>query len=140
VISNYQENPDTTVENLQELQPTMLGADASIWQSLYERVTRAAGNATGLQRGLYRWALRAGTSGGAGRWLARFFVLRFVRRDSGLGRLRLAYLGRPPLSAEAEHWANALGIHIRRTDALHAVGNNRDVCAPAQMRAAFSGT
>jgi long-chain acyl-CoA synthetase len=139
-ISNYQENPDTTVENLQELQPAMLGADASIWQALYERVTRAAGNATGLQRALYHWALRAGTSGGAAAWLARFFVLRFVRRDSGLGRLRLAYLGGPPLSAEAERWANALGIHIRRTDALHTADANHDARAPARMRAAFSGT
>jgi long-subunit acyl-CoA synthetase (AMP-forming) len=139
-ISNYQENPDTTVENLQELQPAMLGADASIWQALYERATRAADNATSLQRALYRWALRAGAGSGAGGWLARFFVLRFVRRDSGLGRLRLAYLGGPPLSAEAEHWANALGIHIRRTDALHTADANHDAVAPARMRAAFSGT
>jgi long-chain acyl-CoA synthetase len=140
VISNYQENPDTTVENLQELQPVMLGADASIWQLLYERVTRAAGNATALQRTLYRWALRAGAGGGASAWLARGLVLRFVRRDSGLGRLRLAYVGGAPLSAEAEHWANALGIHIRRTDALHGAAADQDALAPARMRAAFSGT
>ncbi len=140
VISNYQENPDTTIENLQELQPTMLGADASVWQLLYERVTRAAGNATALQRTLYRWALRAGAGGGASAGLARLLVLRFVRRDSGLGRLRLAYVGGPPLSTEAEHWASALGIHIRRTDALHTTGANQDARAPAQMRAAFSGT
>jgi long-chain acyl-CoA synthetase len=140
VISNYQENPDTTVENLQELQPAILGADASIWQLLYQRVTRAADNATRLQRALYRWGLRAGCSAGAAAWLARLLVLRFVRRDSGLARLRLAYVDGAPLSTEAECWAGALGISIRRMDGLHTVAEDQDARAPAQMRAVFSGT
>ena len=39
VISNYLESPDTILENLQEVQPTLLGADTQLWQLLYARAT-----------------------------------------------------------------------------------------------------
>ena len=39
VISNYLESPDTVMENLQEVQPTLLGADPQLWQLLYTRAT-----------------------------------------------------------------------------------------------------
>ena len=59
-VSNYLESPDTVIENLQEVQPTLLGADQAIWQLLYARATAAADGATPLQRSLYRWAIGVG--------------------------------------------------------------------------------
>ena len=41
VISNYLENPDTAIENLQEMQPTMLATDPRIWQLLHGRDSNA---------------------------------------------------------------------------------------------------
>jgi len=115
-ISNYPERPDTAVENLQELQPTVLGADAEVWDHLHALATLRAKTATHTQRIAYMWALRAGRSGGPARALANLFVLRAVRREFGLNRLRLAYVGGAPVSSSAQDWAMSLGIAIQRLD------------------------
>ena len=112
VISNYPENQETVLENMQEVQPTLLGADPALWTAWHGRVTRMAAAATLVQRMLYRWAIAAARRGGAPAMLARWLVLRQVRRELGLGRLRTAYLGdRPPPDVAA--WAADLGIRIQ---------------------------
>lgn len=111
IISNYLENPDTTIENLQELQPTVLVADAAAWTRLHGRITEAEAAATPVQRGLYRLALAAGRHGGLTAWLARAFVLRAVRRELGLARLRIAISG-DALAPEVKTWAAALGMTV----------------------------
>jgi long-chain acyl-CoA synthetase len=117
VISNYLENPDTVIENLQEVQPTVLGADAAVWARLHDRIARAASGATLVQRGLYRWAMGAGRRGGAQSALARLVALRAVRREIGLARLRRAYVAGGNVPANIADWAVALGIDIVRIDA-----------------------
>jgi long-chain acyl-CoA synthetase len=109
-ISNYPERPDTTLENMQELQPTVLGADAEVWDRLYALASQRASGATRTQRMAYEWALRAGGS------LADILVLRAVRREFGLDRLRLAYVGGAAVAAPARDWAAALGVAIQRVD------------------------
>jgi long-chain acyl-CoA synthetase len=113
-VSNYLESPETATENLQQLQPTVFGADGEAWERLHARITRAADAATSLQRSLYRWAVAAGSRGGAMAGLANLLVLRAVRRELGLARVRLAYVGETELGPELETWAGALGIAIRR--------------------------
>jgi long-chain acyl-CoA synthetase len=130
VTINYLENPDTAVENLQEVQPTVLATDARIWELLHARIERAAATATSLQRFLYRWAIVTGTRGKIVAMLARFFVLRAVRRELGLNRLRVAYLGGTRLAPEIERWALSLGIAIRRLN-----GETRDVELDARYHA-----
>ena len=93
VISNYLEDPDTGMENLQELQPTVLATDPHIWQVLHIRASNAAAEATRVQRLLYHWAIAAGARGGPMAMLAQLCVLRAVRRDLGLSRLRCGYIG-----------------------------------------------
>jgi long-chain acyl-CoA synthetase len=116
VVSNYLENPDTAIENLQELQPTVLITDARIWQMLHDRVEAAASEATRLQRTLYRWAIAAAAGRSPAAWLARAAVLHAVKREIGLGRLRVAYAGDTRLVPEIERWAAALGIRIQHID------------------------
>ena len=60
VISNYLENPDTAMENLQEVQPTMLGTDPQLWQLLHARVTQRRRRRHALATQLYRGAIAAG--------------------------------------------------------------------------------
>jgi long-chain acyl-CoA synthetase len=115
-IGNYPERPDTAVENLQELQPTVLGADAEVWGRLHELASLRAKNATRMQRMAYRWAIRAGHAGGAKAALANFLVLPAVRREFGLNRLRLAYVGGAAVGPAAREWAASLGIAIERVD------------------------
>ncbi len=112
-ISNYLENPETAVENLQQLQPTVFGANAEAWERLHARITAAAEGATGLQRALYRWAIAAGEAGGVAGWLADLLILRPVRRELGMSRLRLAYIGNADLPNEVSRWARVLGIPVR---------------------------
>jgi long-chain acyl-CoA synthetase len=116
VVSNYLESPTTLAENLQELQPTVLGADPQIWERLHARADQAAASATRLQRAAYRWAIGAAQGRGPYATFARLLVLHAVRRDLGLARLRLAYVGAAPVPAEVRRWATALGINIQQID------------------------
>ena len=115
-ISNYPEGPDTVIENLQELQPTILGADAAVWDNLYTLAAARVKSATPTQRHAYEWAMRAGRSGGPRARLANLLVLHPVRRDFGLNRLRLAYVGGGSVGPAALDWARSLGITIQRVD------------------------
>jgi long-chain acyl-CoA synthetase len=115
-VSNYLESPDTVMENLQEVQPTVLGTDALIWQRLHARIEDAAAVATYVQRVLYNWAIAASERGGLKAVLARALVLRAVRLELGLSRLRHAYIGSTPLAPEIWRWTRALGISVRQFD------------------------
>ncbi len=114
-ISNFPEGPDTIIENLQELQPTVLGAEAIVWDHLHSLSTARAKAATGAQRAAYDWAVRSG--GG----LANLLVLRAVRNEFGLRRLRLAYTGGTKISGATAQWTHALGIDIQNAGAIQTV-------------------
>ena len=109
IVSNYLESPETARENLQELKPTLLGADSEAWTRLHARIVAGAATATGLQRILYNWAIGAGS----GNPLASALVLRAVRRELGMDRLRVAYVADNKPSAEVANWAAALGVSIQ---------------------------
>ncbi len=115
-ISNYPEGPDTVIENLQELQPTVLGADAAVWGHLHALATARAKTATATQRMAYDWALKAGRAGGPQRRLADLLVLHAIRREFGLNRLRLAYVGGTAVPPASLDWARSLGVTIRRVN------------------------
>jgi long-chain acyl-CoA synthetase len=119
-VSNYPEGPDTVTENLQELQPTILGADAAVWAHLHRLATAKTAAATSTQRWAYGWAQNAGRVGGPKGQLANLLVLGAIRREFGLKRLRLAYVGGAPISAPAMDWARCLGISIQRVDEIPA--------------------
>jgi long-chain acyl-CoA synthetase len=112
-VSNYLESPETAVENLQELQPTVLGADAEAWAHLHAKATRSATAATSVQRLAYMWALKAGRLGGISAAVAGPLVLHAVRRELGLNKLRSAYVAGAPIGAATLDWARSLGITIQ---------------------------
>lgn len=115
-VSNYPEGPDTVMENLRELQPTVLGADAAVWDGLHALAAGRAKDATSAQRFGYEWALRAGRRGGPLGRMADLLVLHAVRREFGLNRVRLAYVGGAAVGSAALDWARSLGITIQRVD------------------------
>jgi long-chain acyl-CoA synthetase len=115
-ISNYPEGPETVVKNLQESQPAILGSDAAVWNHLHGLATAQAKSATSVQRLAYHWALHACRVGGPRARLADLLVLRAVRREFGLNRLRLAYVGGASARPAALDWARSLGITIQRID------------------------
>jgi long-chain acyl-CoA synthetase len=137
-VSNYLESPETAVENLQELQPTVLGADAEAWDHLHARATRLAKSATHVQRLAYGWALKAGARGGGSAALAGPLVLQAVRRELGLNKLRAAYVGGPVIGAATLDWARSLGITIQRLDEPVASGDLADAEPQALMQSAHA--
>jgi long-chain acyl-CoA synthetase len=137
LISNYLESPETATENLQQLKPTVFGADAEAWERLHARISAAADAATSVQRTLYRRALDAGRLGGPLGALADLLVLRAVRRELGLTRLRVAYIGGAPVPPQVEHWTRALGIIIHRIDTPASAGDSADARYRALMEGAY---
>jgi long-chain acyl-CoA synthetase len=137
-ISNYPERPDTAIENLQELQPTILGADAAVWEHLHSLATVRAKSATSSQRFAYEWALRAGRVGGPRARLADLLVLQAVRREFGLNKLRLAYVGGVSVGPAALDWARSLGIAIQRLDEPIAGAGGLDERYQALMQNAYA--
>ncbi|HEX3573139.1 MAG TPA: AMP-binding protein [Rhodopila sp.] len=137
-ISNYPEGPDTLIENLQELQPTILGADAAAWGHLHGLATSRAKTATAAQRMAYEWALRAARLGGSKGRLADLLVLRAVRRAFGLNRLRLAYVGGTSVGPAALDWTRSLGIAIQRVDETAMGSNQGDQRYQALMQNAYA--
>jgi long-chain acyl-CoA synthetase len=138
IVSNYLESPATLAENLQELQPTVLGADRQTWERLHARASQAAASATRLQQAAYRWAIGAGQGGGLSAVAARWLVLRAVRRALGLGRLRLAYVGAAPVPPEVRGWAASLGIDIRQIDGREAQRDASEASYRALKEEAYS--
>jgi long-chain acyl-CoA synthetase len=118
-VSNYLESPDTLIENLREVQPTVLGASPVVWERFRTRIVAEVGGATWLQKRLFNWAIGTGeVTQGAGTmaWIARKLVLGSVRREMGLSRLRLACIGAASLSPDIARWYLALGIAMTRLD------------------------
>jgi long-chain acyl-CoA synthetase len=123
---HFAESPDTVLENLREVSPTVFFAVPRIWEKLHSLVTMTLQDATVLQRALYRrasavahavadrkmagkpvpLALRALNA------LAQLLVLRNTKRLLGLSRARLIGSGAAPISQEIMRWYVALGIPI----------------------------
>jgi long-chain acyl-CoA synthetase len=125
-ISNYLESPDTLIENLREVQPTVLGASPVVWERFRARIVADAGGASWAQKNLFNWAIHvSGASQGAGplAWIARKLVLGSVRREMGLAHLRLACIGATALPPETQRWYRALGIAMTQLDRECARGS-----------------
>jgi long-subunit acyl-CoA synthetase (AMP-forming) len=126
------------IENLQELQPTVLGADAAVWGHLQALAAARTKAATATQRMTYGWALRAGRLGGSQGRLAGLLVLPAIRREFGLNRLRLGYVGGTPVAPAALDWARSLGIAIQRVDETAAGSAQLDERYQALLQNAYA--
>ena len=115
----------------------MLGTDTRFWELLHARADNAAAGATRLQRLLYRGAIAAAQRGGLQASLARLAVLRAVRRELGLNRLRHAYIGAASLPSDIGRWAKALGVTIQQIDGQATRGTPLDARYRALMEVAY---
>jgi long-chain acyl-CoA synthetase len=125
-VVHFAESPETVLENLREVSPTVFFAVPRIWEKLHSLVTMTLQDATPLQRTLYGRASAiahavadrqmAGQPIPPGlallRAIAEIGVLRNTKRLLGLDRARLIGSGAAPISKDIMRWYVALGIPI----------------------------
>ena len=105
VIVNFPESPETVGENLRELQPQIVSGSPALWSGFARRLARESAGATKLQRRMFEGAMQGSGAFGS-------FVLRKVRRDFGLSRVRLALSAGAPLAADVAARLAALGTPV----------------------------
>ncbi|HEY7608494.1 MAG TPA: AMP-binding protein [Alphaproteobacteria bacterium] len=125
-VVHFAESPDTVLENLREVSPTVFFAVPRIWEKLHSLVAMTLEDATPLQRAIFRRASAiayAVADRKMAKWpvppwlralyvLAELLVLRNTKRLLGLSRARLIGSGAAPISQEIMRWYVALGIPI----------------------------
>jgi len=121
---NLVENLETTVENMQQLQPTNHFAVPRVWEKQYSTVAILLKEGTALGRWVYERCLAVGHRVAARRlrgerlpaalqlpWLfANHYVFRNVRQLLGLNRARWTNTGAAPIAPELIEWFWAIGV------------------------------
>jgi long-chain acyl-CoA synthetase len=123
-VVNFAESPDTVLENLREISPTVFFAVPRIWEKLYSTVVVTLLDATKLEQWAYKQAMKVGYAVAerqldhreipaplrALHWLISITVLRNVKKLTGLDKARLIGSGAAPISPDVLRWFIALGI------------------------------
>jgi long-chain acyl-CoA synthetase len=123
-VMNFVENPDTVVENLREIAPSMLFAVPRVWEKFYSTVTIAVAEAGAFQQAVYKASLACGYAVAdkvlqrqpvplwlkLGFHLARLACINNVRRLLGIQRARFLMTGAAPISPDLVRWYLSLGI------------------------------
>jgi long-chain acyl-CoA synthetase len=104
---NFVERAETLFQNLREISPTYFAHVPRLWEKLASSVELRMRDATPLKRALYRWAMRTKM-----RKLADLLVLRPLRWQLGLDRVRIALCGAAPASPELFGFYRALGLPL----------------------------
>jgi long-chain acyl-CoA synthetase len=104
---SFAESPETVLENLREVRPTVLFSVPRVWEKLMAGVELRMGRADPLKRAVYRWAL--GRDGA----FAHAAVLRSLRQKLGLDRARLVISGAAPIAPTVLEFFRGIGVPIR---------------------------
>jgi long-chain acyl-CoA synthetase len=126
-VVNFAESPETVVENLQEVQPTVFFAVPRLWEKFFSGVVLRLRDAGPFSRLAYKAALGIGYKVAerkiegeqpsamlkAAFWLADVLVLRNVKRMIGINRCRWVLTSAAPISPDLIKWYTALGLDMR---------------------------
>jgi long-chain acyl-CoA synthetase len=127
LVVNFPERPDQVPANLRELAVHTVMFGARQWEGLASSVHARMLDAPRWRQRLVRWALaaalsvaeqaEAGKPLGLGarlrRWLADWTVLRGIRDQLGLTRVRVALMGGSAMAPDVFRFFHALGIRLR---------------------------
>ena len=126
-VVNFVERPETLFQNLREVSPTYFAHVPRLWEKLASSVELRIQDSSWLKRAAYRWAMKA--HGSIARLLADLLVLRPLRWQLGLDRVRLAICGAAPASPELFEFYRALGLPLvegyGQTEACGAIAVDR---------------
>jgi long-chain acyl-CoA synthetase len=121
-VVNFVERPETLFQNLREVSPTYFAHVPRLWEKLASSVELRMADSTFVKRAAYRAALgiarrriraeRASLALAAAHRIAEWLVLRPLRWQLGLDRVRLAICGAAPASPELFEFYRALGLPL----------------------------
>ncbi len=123
---NFVEKPDTVMQNMMEVSPTVGYAVPRIWEKYYSGVMIRMADADWFKRWVFQAALKIGKRR-ADRVmnfnpvplslqclysLADFLVFRKLRERLGFERIRVAYSGAAPISREVLRFFQSIGMNL----------------------------
>ncbi len=125
-VVNFVEKPDTVMENMIEVSPTLGYAVPRIWEKYYSGILIRMAEATFFKRMVFGIALsigkkRAGLKMGFKEvplhleilfQLAYFAVFRKLKERMGFDRLRVAYSGAAPISPDVLKFFQSIGVNL----------------------------
>ncbi len=126
-VVNFAESPETIVENMQEVQPTVFFAVPRLWEKFYSGLILRLRDAGPTSQFAYKIALGIGNRVverklegqepsallKAAFWLADILVLRNLKRMVGLHRCRWIVTSAAPISPDLIKWYHSVGLDLR---------------------------
>ncbi len=126
-VVNFAESPETIVENMQEVQPTVFFAVPRLWEKFYSSLVLRLRDAGPFSQLAYKAALGIGSkivekkiegqepsaALKAAFWLADVLVLRNLKRMVGLHRTRWIVTSAAPISPDLIKWYHSIGLDLR---------------------------
>ena len=123
---NFIERPDTVVDNMIEISPTVAHAVPRIWEKYYSAIMIRMSDATWFKRLVFGAAMKIGKKRATLEMkfepiplsvkclfaLAHFAVFRKLKERMGFDRIRVAYSGAAPIAPEILHFFHAIGVNL----------------------------
>ncbi|MCA1786776.1 MAG: AMP-binding protein, partial [Desulfobacteraceae bacterium] len=123
---NFVEKPDTVMQNMMEVSPTVGYAVPRIWEKYYSNVMIKMADADWFKRAVFKTALKIGerradlvmqfTPVPVGLqclfYLADLAVFRKLKERLGFERIRVAYSGAAPISQEVLRFFQSIGMNL----------------------------
>jgi len=125
-VVNFVEKPDTVIDNMIEVSPTIGYAVPRIWEKYYSAIYIRMSDATWLKKIVFYSALKIGQKRATlimdflkvpaylklFYWLAYFIVFRKLKKRMGWDRLRVAISGAAPISPDVLHFFQSIGVNL----------------------------
>jgi len=123
---NFVEKPDTVMQNMMEVSPTVGYAVPRIWEKYYSSVMIKMADATWFKRLVFKTALKIGEKRAdcvmnfkpvsffhqVLNAMAGFVVFRKLKERLGFERIRVAYSGAAPISKEVLRFFQSIGMNL----------------------------
>ena len=127
-VVNFPEEAETVRKDLREIGPQAVMSPPRIWEKMASDVQVMAQDSTPLKRRAYHWAMKAGRASADARFagrtesrrartrrrLADWLVLRPIRDQLGLDRVRRAYTGGAALGPDVFRFFHAVGVNLKQ--------------------------
>ena len=130
---NFPEETATVRADIREIGPAFMMSPPRIWENMVSDVQVMAEDTTPLKRRMYRWAMTEGMRAAGARFgggrdttrraglparfrhrLADWTVLRPIRDQLGLSRVRRAYTGGAALGPDVFRFFHAIGVNLKQ--------------------------